>query len=169
MIERTASNRLTARDQRGFYGDLEDAGLRPDVETKIRRAEINGPLAERLGIPQGTETVVRSRRMKGDGQLLQTAVTYLHPDLVAQVPQLGELDTGSGGMYARMEEAGHKLRQQDRVSARVPDADFQETFGIAADVAVVVIDRITRGTDDQVLEITEIAAPADRQVFVYDL
>ncbi|QUX26367.1 MULTISPECIES: UTRA domain-containing protein [Nocardiopsis] len=169
MIERTASNRMAARDQRGFYGDLEDAGVQPDVETKVRRSELNGPIADRLGVPQGTETVVRSRRMSGDGQLLQTAVTYLHPAVVDQVPQLAELNTGAGGMYARMEEAGHKLRQQDRVSARVADAEWQELFGISSDVAVVVIERITRGTDDQVLEITEIAAPADRQVFVYDL
>lgn len=169
MIERVASNRTTNRDQRGFYGDMEDAGVRADVDTKIRKSEIRGPITERLGVPQGAEIVVRSRRMRGDGQLLQTAVTYLHPDVVAQVPQLGELDTGPGGMYARMEEAGHKLHQQDRVSARVPDADTQETFGVTGSVAMVVIERITRGTDGQILEITEISAPADRQVFVYDL
>lgn len=169
MIERTASNRMAARDQRGFYGDLEDAGVQPDVDTQIRRSEIRGPIADQLGVPQGTEVVVRSRRMSGDGQLLQTAVTYLHPDVLTQIPQLGELNTGSGGMYARLEEAGHKLHQQDRVSARVADAEFQETFGIAGDVAVVVIERITRGANDQVLEITTIAAPADRQVFIYDV
>lgn len=169
MIERTASNRMKARDQRGFYGDLEDAGVQPDVETKVRRTELHGPITDRLGVPQGTETVVRSRRMSGDGVLLQTAVTYLHPAVVDQIPQLAELNTGAGGMYARMEEVGHNLRQQDRVSARVADAQWREAFGISSDVAVVVIERITRGTDDQILEITEIAAPADRQVFVYDL
>ncbi|SIO86170.1 Transcriptional regulator, GntR family [Nocardiopsis sp. JB363] len=113
--------------------------------------------------------MVRSRRMSGDGRLLQTAVTYLHPDVVAQVPQLGELNTGPGGMYARMEEAGHKLSQQDHVSAKVPDPDQQETFGISGDVALVVIERVTRGDNDKVLEVTHIAAPSDRQVFTYDV
>jgi len=72
-------------------------------------------------------------------------------------------------MYARLEEAGHTLTQQDRVSARVPDPEQQETFDIDGSTALVVIERVTRGNDGQVLEVTHIAAPADRQTFVYDV
>lgn len=170
IIERTASNRMAARDQRGFYGDLQDAGVQPNVETQIRRTNVGGgPILDLLGVDAGTEVVERARRMSGDGRLLQTAVTRFHPNIVAAIPQLAEQDTGAGGMYARMEEAGHKLSQQDRVSARVPDPDQQETFGIDGSVALVVIERVTRGKDGKVLEVTHIAAPSDRQVFVYDV
>ena len=45
IIERTASNRMAKRDQRGFYGDLQDAGVRPSVEegfvTTIERRSWN--------------------------------------------------------------------------------------------------------------------------------
>lgn len=170
MIIRTASNRMAKRDQRGFYGDLQDAGVQPSVETQIRHTSIgSGPILDLLGIEANTEIVERVRHMSGDGQLLQTAVTQFHPDIVAAIPQLADMDTGPGGMYARMEEVGHRLSQQDRVSARVPDPGQRETFGIDGTVALVVIERVTRGNDEKVLEVTRIAAPADRQVFVYDV
>lgn len=170
IIERTASNRMAKRDQRGFYGDLQDAGVRPSVETRIRHTTIEeGPLLELLRVEAGTEVVERVRQMSGDGRILQTAVTRFPPDIVSAIPQLAEQNTGSGGMYARMEEVGHTLSQQDRVSAMVPDSNQQETFGIDASIALVVIDRVTRGNDNKVLEITSITAPSDRQVFVYDV
>lgn len=169
MITRYASNRMAQREQRGFYGDLEDAGVTASVDTDIADRELPAAVADLLGVPAGTEVVVRTRHMRGDDQLLQIAATYLHPSVVAEIPQLKELNTGPGGMYARMEEAGHTLTQQDQVSARVPTEDEQAMFSLQEGAALLMIDRITSGADKQVLEVTQIIAAADKQRFVYDV
>src|SRR5882724_10207848 len=55
-LRRLARNRVEAtrgRQWRGFYADVEDAGLTPNVSTEIRRQEAPKAIAEQLGVPEG--------------------------------------------------------------------------------------------------------------------
>ncbi len=93
-VLRTAHSRMTRRDQRGFYADLKDAGLQPDVTTDIDPAgRVPAEVAQLLGLAAETSVLVRKRRMSTNGTELQLATTYFAPSIVAEVPQLGEQNT----------------------------------------------------------------------------
>lgn len=167
-VLRTARSRMIPRDQRGFYADLQDAGLRPDVTTEIDGARpAPEGVAELLGIEPGMPVLARARRMAADGTYLQLATTYFAPSISDEVPQLAEQNTGPGGMYSRMEDAGHQLAQTDEVTARPPTAQEAEALQITADEPVILITRVTRDADAGVLEITEVTAVAARNRFLY--
>src|SRR5690606_41348469 len=64
--------------------------------------------AELLGVDQGTPVVRRRRVTSPAGEPpFQIADTWIHPDAVADAPQVAERDTGPGGYLDRLEEAGH--------------------------------------------------------------
>lgn len=60
-----------------------------------------------LQITPGEQVLVRSRVMRADGAAVQLATSYL-PHAVT-TPAMAEPDTGPGGLYARIEEAGMRL------------------------------------------------------------
>lgn len=170
-VLRTARSRMKHRDQRGFYADLQDAGLTPDVTTDIdtaRPAPRN--VAELLGIEPGTPVLARARHMATDGTALQLATTYFSPSITAEVPQLAEQNTGPGGMYSRMEDAGHQLAQADELTARAPTAQEAEALRVDSSEPVILIIRMTVDADSgAVLEVTEVTAVASRNRFLYNV
>lgn len=77
-------------------------------------------MAERLRIPTDHEVVVRSRRYLANGRPVETAVSYI-PAAFADGTQIEQVDTGPGGIYARLEDSGHALaRFTEEVGARMP-------------------------------------------------
>lgn len=75
--------------------------------------------------------VVRSRRYLADGRPVETAVSYIPAD-IADGTRIAELDTGPGGIYARLEEIGHVLdRFTEEVSARMPTAAERRQLGLS--------------------------------------
>jgi GntR family transcriptional regulator len=168
-VLRTARSRMTRRDQRGFYADLEDAGLRPDVTTDIDPARpAPTDVAELLGVAAETPVLARQRRMSTNGTALQLATTYFAPSLTAEVPQLAEHNTGPGGMYSRMEDAGHHLEQTDEVTSRLPTPNESDALHLNENETVILITRVTRDADTgTVLEVTKVTAAAFRNRFVY--
>lgn len=168
-VLRTARSRMTHRDQRGFYADLEDASLRPDVTTDIDPARpAPADVAELLGVAAETAVLARQRRMSTNGTALQLATTYFAPSIITEIPQLSEQNTGPGGMYSRMEDAGHQLEQTDEVTSRLPIPSESEALRLTEDETVILITRVTRDAETgTVLEVTKVTAAAFRNRFVY--
>ncbi len=168
-VLRTARSRMTHRDQRGFYADLQDAGLHPDVTTDIDPARpAPADVAQLLGVAAQTPLLARQRHMSTNGTPLQLATTYFAPTIVAEVPQLGEHDTGPGGMYSRMEDAGHQLAQTDELTSRPATLSESDELRLPEDETVILITRLTRDAQSgTVLEVTKVTAAASRNRFVY--
>lgn len=168
-VRRISRNRLTRRDQRGFYGDLQDAGLQAQVETTIRQEAAPDSVAQLLGVEAGTKVLVRERTMgTADGALLQLATTYFAPAAVEKALVLKEKDTGPGGMYSRLEDVGYKLKQEDIVSARMPLPDEARMLDLGPGTPLLTILRITAdATTDDTLEVTEVRLAADRNELRY--
>src|ERR1700677_2727507 len=114
VIERDAALRFRIRAEAGARGayeaELARAGLKssvdqPDVGLDVPPAEV----AELLGIPEGDTALTRARRMYAmkpdDPQRypVQLATSWLPKDITEGTP-IGELDTGPGGTYSRLEE-----------------------------------------------------------------
>lgn len=167
-IRRTAGNRLRSADQRGFYADIRETGDAPNVTTEIRIAPVVPVhIAKYFGPDHAA--LARVRHMAAGDRPLQIATSYLPVSVVDAVPILAELDTGPGGMYQRLEEAGHPLAQIDIVGGRPATDD--ETEALVLDIPfVITIVRVTRDArTEQILEIGDLVLATGRQELVYDI
>lgn len=171
-LRRVARNRLAAtkgRRWRGFGADVEDAGLTPEVTTDIRRQPVPDEIAERLQLPSGSEVVVRDRRMGAEGQTLMLSTSYFPAPLVERVPQVEQPDTGPGGVFTLLEEAGFALRQEEAVSARMPMPEESSALQLGPGTPVIRILRTIYDQDDHPVEACDMLLAADRYELIYHL
>ncbi|MFJ5645800.1 GntR family transcriptional regulator [Streptomyces sp. NPDC093223] len=99
---------------------------------QVDRLPVPGPIAERLGIPKGTETVRRRTVTSPAGEgPYQISDEWIHPDLLQQIQQLGEPLLGPGGLPELAEQAGHgPLAWHRRTRARQPEGDEAQLLEI---------------------------------------
>lgn len=171
-VRRLARNRLEqtrGRQWRGFYADLEDAGLSPQVATEIRRQTVPAEIAERLGVPPGSQVVVRARVMGTEDEPLLLSTSYFPLHVVEKAPRLEQLDTGPGGMFTLLEDAGFKLRQEEAVSAHMPLPEEASALRLGPGTPVMRIVRTIYDQNDHPVEICDMLLAADRQELIYHL
>ncbi|MGH8897204.1 MAG: GntR family transcriptional regulator [Egibacteraceae bacterium] len=171
-LRRVARNRLATtegRSWRAFGADVEDGGLTPQVTTEIRRQPVPDEVAERLELPYGSEVVVRARRMGAGGQTLMLATSYFPAPIVERVPRLEQLDTGPGGAFTLLEEAGFALRQEEAVSARMPMPEEASALQLGPGTPVIRILRTIYDQNDQPVEACDMLLAADRNELIYHL
>ena len=90
--------------------------------------------------------MARSRRYLADGRPIEVAVSFL-PLALAEGTPIMETNTGPGGIYARLEEAGHLLDHfVEEVTARMPTADERRRLELADGVPVLVVVRTAYDT-----------------------
>ncbi len=156
---------------RGFPLSVLIAGAEPYTDTAIRDVEATAEIAQWLAVPLGTTILERNRTqgqvVGGDRQPIQIAITWFTPAIVEQLPVLRELDTGPGGMYSRMADAGHRLRWEDTVSERLPVEDERRRLDLVPDQHVLLIWRRCYNQEDRILEVTRRAIRTDRSPVVY--
>jgi GntR family transcriptional regulator len=131
QVTRLARSRLsrTARqeNQSAFFGDATTAGFTPSVAVRVSFEAADARVAGLLEVAEGAELTVRTRVMSADGTAVQLATSRLPRD-VTRGTAIEDVDTGSGGLYARLEESGHRLdRFAEYVGCRMPDADAGRT------------------------------------------
>lgn len=79
------------------------------------------PVAERLGVETGDDVFVRRRTTYIEGRANQLADSYYPLAVIKAVPAIAEEDTGPGGGFARLEEAGIRLdRIREEIAVRMP-------------------------------------------------
>ncbi|MFD8385251.1 GntR family transcriptional regulator [Streptomyces sp. NPDC059679] len=132
---------------------------------QVARLPVPGHIAERLGVPEGTHTV--RRRMvtspAGEGPY-QVSDDWVHPDLLQQIPQLGEQLIGPGGVPDRTEQAGHgPLTWHRHTRARQPEADEAQLLEIPQALWVIEMAYVAvSGRTNRPVAVTVRVAPADR-------
>jgi len=121
--------------------------------------------AELLDVPAGGPVLRRRRVTSPVGEPpFQLADTWIHPDAVADAPQVAEADTGPGGYIDRLEEAGHApITWEEITRARLPSAEEASLLSISPRMPVFEIARIgTSARTRRPVEITVCVIPADR-------
>lgn len=173
-VRRLASNRF-ARSQRkagraAFIAEAELAGSRPVVDSlQVTKEEASERVSGWLGISPGDPVLVRQRRYLLDDQPVEFATSYLPWD-VAEGTQIAEEDTGPGGIYVRLEEAGHMLkRYSEDVRSRMPTPDEVQTLRLGPGVPVFTLLRRAFDTTGRVVEACDTVMAADRFVLGYEL
>ncbi len=134
-VRRLARGRLSraAREANSgaFLAASAAAGFAPTSATTVRFEPADDRTATLLVIEAGTEVTVRDRAMKADGKTVQLAVSRL-PRKVTRGTRIEQVDTGTGGVYARLEEAGHVLdRFEETVGTRMPGPSERSQLGLA--------------------------------------
>ncbi|MBL7260657.1 GntR family transcriptional regulator [Actinoplanes sp. LDG1-01] len=118
-------------------------------------AEVPAPkiVAERLGIPEGTPVWVRRRTTHVDGRPNQLADSY-YELLVVEGTLIREENTGPGGGYARLEEAGHELDEiSEEWRVRMPTGPESVALALPAGTPVVDLTRTTFDVDGRAVEV----------------
>lgn len=116
-VRRLASDRFARRHRRAgkaaFTVEMEQAGRSYDPASDVEMLDLRTGLAPdaivaRLGLDAADRVLVRARRYVVEGLPLQIATSYVPLDL-AEGTAIMSADTGPGGIYARLEDSGHRL------------------------------------------------------------
>jgi GntR family transcriptional regulator len=100
---------------------------------------------------------------------MELATSYLPWELVADT-KIVEPNPGPGGIYARLEEMGHRLKRfTEDVSARMPLPEEARALHLPPGVPVFVLVRTAYDLDDQPVEVCDTTMAADRYVLSYEL
>lgn len=172
-IRRLASDRFARqhRDQgkAAFTVEAEKAGYTPQVDNVVvSRAKPNPAVAERLRISTNSQVVVRSRRYLANGHPVETAVSYI-PKAFAKGTKIEEVDTGPGGIYARLEESGHTLgRFTEEVAARMPTPEERRQLELEPGVPVLTVLRTAYDTDGAAIEVCDTVKVASAYLLEYE-
>jgi len=172
-IRRLASDRFARRHRASgkaaFTVEAEKSGYAPQVDNiTITREKPNPTVAERLRLAADDDVVVRSRRYLADGRPVETATSYI-PAAFAQGTKIEQTDTGPGGIYARLEDAGHTLaRFIEEVGARMPTPEERRALQLATGVPVLTVVRTAYDTNDVAVEVCDTVKVASAYLLEYD-
>jgi len=168
-IARSRLSREAREHNRGaFLADAVARGFTPSSSVKIRFEEADDRAAGYLAIGAGTEVTVRDRVMRADGLVVQLAVSRL-PRSITRGTAIEQVDTGPGGTYARLEEAGHRLASfMEHVGARMPTPDEASLLQLAEGVPVVTVTRVAYREDGAPVEMNDMVLSADRYQLSYE-
>lgn len=172
-IRRLASDRFARRHRASgkaaFTVEAEKSGYAPQVDNiSVTREQPNPTVAERLRLTPDDEVIVRSRRYLADGRPVETATSYI-PAAFAQGTKIEQTDTGPGGIYARLEDAGHILdRFTEEVGARMPTPEERRALQLATGVPVLTVVRTAYDTNDVAVEVCDTVKVASAYLLEYD-
>lgn len=136
----------------------------------IELAEVPAPslVAARFAIPEREPVFVRRRRIWIDEVPMQLADSYFLRHMAAGT-RITEEDSGPGGVYARLEEQGHRLtRFTEDLSFRMPTPSEVRSLDLAGGVPVVDLVRVAY-SDEQPVEVFVSVLAGDQHVFRYEI
>jgi len=97
------------------------------------------------------------------------ASSYL-PWNVVKGTQIANVDPGPGGIYARLEDMGYKLKHfTEEVSSRMPTPEEANGLRLAPGVPVFHLIRTAFDGKEQPLEVCDTVMAGDAYVLAYDL
>ncbi len=172
-VRRLASDRFARKHrdagQAAFLAEAEKAGVRPTVDQiEVTTAVPDESVRERLRLAEGDRVVVRSRRYLADDRPIEVAVSSL-PLAIAEGTPITEPNTGPGGIYARLEDAGHTLDHfVEEVTARMPTTDERRRLKLPDGVPVLVVVRTAYDTAGVPVEVCDTVKSAPAYVLEYD-
>jgi GntR family transcriptional regulator len=155
-------------DWRGFHVSALRSGREPYTKTTVNEVPADSTLARWLAVPIGTVVLERARVQGVSGEdPVQTATTWIPPDVSERLPILRQVDTGPGGIYSRLTEIGLSIRFEETVTCRFPSPDEQAILRVEPGQPVLVTWR--RGYDqaDHIAEVTHRVIVGDRHELVY--
>lgn len=171
VVRRVASDRFARRHREAGQAAFiaEAAGVAsPSVdEIQVGNEVASGDVREALRLPARARVIARHRRYLMDGQPVELASSYI-PASMAKGTQIEQADTGPGGVYARLEEAGHMLAEfTEEVGARMPTPEERRRLRLPAGTPVLTVRRVAFDTAGRRVELTDTVKAAPSYVLEY--
>lgn len=155
---RITRSRLVYRDELGYYFDRTAQNWRPVQPPSVFRGPVPYDIAAMLGLEPGGEVIVRDRIM-GDPatrQAIQLATSYIPAGLAGELPVLSAAETGPGGIYDRLEDAGYgPLRWAEAITSRMPGPAEARLLQLPPGVPLLRIVRLAASPSGQPLEVND--------------
>lgn len=172
-VQRLSRSRLSraAREQnKGFFlGDAEANNFTPSVTVKITTEPASADHAAALGVEEGAELLVRDRVMRANGLPVQLATSRL-PRSITQGTLIEEVETGPGGSYARLEEAGHQLDYfHETVRTRMPNREEAALLQLPPGTPVLNVRRVAYDTAGRAVEVNDMTLSGERYELSYQI
>jgi GntR family transcriptional regulator len=147
--------------------DVEGRGWKV-VEPQVDFPRIPDDVARVLDLEPGAKAWRRDRKYVVDAVPVMRATSYI-PDEFARDTRITEVDTGEGGIYARLEEAGHKpVKFREQIRCRLATPVEVDDLHLSAGAPVVEQHRIAMREDGRVVEFNRMVLDASRFLLVYD-
>ncbi|WP_405536947.1 GntR family transcriptional regulator [Streptomyces antimycoticus] len=138
------------------------------VEPQVDFPRVPDDVARVLDLEPGVRAWRRDRKYVVDAVPVMRATSYI-PDEFARDTRITEVDTGEGGIYARLEEAGHKpVEFREQVRCRLATPGEMDDLRLAAGAPVIEQHRIAMREDGRVVEFNRMVLDASRFLLVYD-
>lgn len=172
-VRRLASDRFARRHRAAgkaaFLVEADKVGYAPGVDRiRVTRDTAPAAVAERLRLEPAADVIVRARRYLANGRPVETAVSYI-PLPFADGTLIEQVDTGPGGIYARLEETGHVLaRFTEEVGARMPTPEERRELDIPAGTPVLTVVRTAFDTNDVAVEVCDTIKVAPAYLLEYE-
>lgn len=165
-----ARQRRAVREEGGgrgaFDAELRRLGLEPRSEVETGQAPVPAEIAGIFG--SADAAVYRRRRMYASGDPVQLATSWIPAD-IALAAGAEQADTGVGGLYSRLADAGYApARFSESVRVRVVDDPEAEFLRMDADQRVYVVTRVARAADGRPVEVCVHVMPAHQWELVYE-
>ncbi|MET9873353.1 GntR family transcriptional regulator [Actinacidiphila glaucinigra] len=152
-----------------YLAEAEQSGTKAAVRVLyVGPIEAPPEIAERLSVASGAKVLARRRLYFSDGVPTEEATSYLPWDVAKDIPELFEENPGGGGIYARLEERGHTLKELAE-TVRVRLATKQETVALSLSPGSPII-HLTRNAETdagRVVEVCDTIMAADQFVLDY--
>jgi GntR family transcriptional regulator len=124
------------------------------VMRELGEVEPPRDVAQRLSTPPGDLVWVRRRTTLVDDRPNQLADSFYPLDVVARAAQIREENTGPGGGFARLEEAGYELADIcEEWSVRMPTGPESVALQLPTGTPVVDLIRTTFDTTGRAVEV----------------
>ncbi|MEU9609601.1 GntR family transcriptional regulator [Streptomyces sp. NPDC048057] len=170
-IRRRGIQRLSAEQWgsgRSIWAEeIEDRPLSVD-QVSVVEEPAPDRIAQALGIASGEAVCVRRRRYVLDGKPVMLATSFLPSDVVAG-SAITQVDTGPGGIYARLKELGFgPVHYREELRCRMPSGEEVERLSLATGTPVVAVCRTAFADGKRAVEVNEMTLDSASYVLEYD-
>jgi GntR family transcriptional regulator len=169
-INRYSRSRWGAGGQMVLVAEAAQQGLTA-TQTIRFLGEVEAPdsVAERLNIQPRTPVFVRRRTTIIENRPNQLADSYYPLAVTEKAPQIKEEDTGRGGGFARLEEAGYRLATiREEFGVRMPTGPETVALKLPAGTPVVELTRTTKDDSGTPIEVMLAVIAGDMITFDYE-
>jgi UTRA domain len=169
-IDRYSRERWLTGGQAILIAEAADQGWSAGQRLRFL-GEVTAPeeAASRLGVATGTPVWVRRRTTLINERPNQLADSYFERSVADAAPKLKEEDTGPGGGFARLEEAGYRLaRIREELTTRMPVGPEIVALQLPEGTPVIELIRTTYDTDNRPVEVMVSVIAGDMATFCYD-
>ncbi|MCW7986055.1 GntR family transcriptional regulator [Streptomyces platensis subsp. clarensis] len=172
-VRRKSSDRFRRSHRKAgkaaYLAESEQAGKTAGVTVLyVGPTEAPEEIAERLGVAAGTKVLARRRLYFSNGTPTEEATSYLPWDIAEDIPELLAENPGGGGIYARLEENGHMLKEfTETVRARLATKQETGTLSLSPGSPVIHLVRNAESEDGRVVEVCDTVMAADQFVLDY--